>query len=204
MFVTGSTADGCHVIFTDTTNGRNESFTITGSDNEIIYLSNTGHYTVTVYDITNENISGPSFYYPEPVYIINILEIRATPTLSNLGNKSKMTMYDYFSLILLDTSTVSSIFIVTLLPTVTLEPENTTSMITLHHYLMCVFLMLGAVAESADNDSVVVIATSTVITGVLLILIIIILAVTAVSVKRKMKEIEITSLDAGKCYSQIA
>ena len=98
MFVSGSTADGCHVIFTDTTNGRNESFNITGSDNTMISLSTSGNYTVTVYDIIKDSYYGPSFHNPEPVHI-DILKISATPTSSNLASKSKMTMCDYISLI---------------------------------------------------------------------------------------------------------
>ena len=93
MFVSGSTADGCHVIFNDTTNGQSESFNITGSTNTVIMLSTSGNYTVTVYDIINDSYYGPSFHNPEPVHI-DILKISATPTSYNLASRSKMTMYD--------------------------------------------------------------------------------------------------------------
>lgn len=62
FFIEGSIADGCLVIFSDTTQELEYSFNIsTGSKEELVAVPESGNYTVTVYDIVNKSFVGPAF-----------------------------------------------------------------------------------------------------------------------------------------------
>ena len=84
IFIDISTADGCHVTFTDSSQGINESFNITKPNStestieEYITLSVSGNYTVIAYDIVNGtiNINTPSVVYHN---VIQYISLQLTP-----------------------------------------------------------------------------------------------------------------------------
>ena len=96
MFVTGSTADGCHVIFTDTTNGKNESFNITlPKESKQVSLSTSAIYNVTAYDIVNGSVYGPAVRHSTPVsVVIPILFPSSTSSvIDTISKYIKATLY---------------------------------------------------------------------------------------------------------------
>ena len=59
------------MIFTDTTNVRNESFNITlPEESKQVSLSTGGNYTVTVYDIYNGSVYGPAVRHSTLVSVV--------------------------------------------------------------------------------------------------------------------------------------
>ena len=82
IFIDISTADGCHVTFTDSSQGINESFNITKPNStesieEYITLSVSGNYTVIAYDIVNGIIiDTPSVVYDN---VIQYISLQLTP-----------------------------------------------------------------------------------------------------------------------------
>ena len=88
IFIDISTADGCHVTFTDSSQGINESFNITKPNStestieEYITLSVSGNYTVIAYDIVNGiiNIDKPSVVYHNVIQYISLQLIQLSTT----------------------------------------------------------------------------------------------------------------------------
>ena len=96
VFVSGSSTDGCHVIFTDTTNGRSESFNIIlPEESKQVSLSTSGNYTVTAYDIVNGSFYGPAVRHSTPVsVVIPTLSPSSTSSLIDTSSKYiKDTLY---------------------------------------------------------------------------------------------------------------
>ena len=84
IFIDISTADGCHVTFTDSSQGIIESFNITKPNStesiieEYITLSVSGNYTVIAYDIVNGIIiDTPSVVYHN---VIQYISLQLTPS----------------------------------------------------------------------------------------------------------------------------
>ena len=72
MFIEGSLTKSCHLKFTDNVRGINESFNITGSEQTLLTLKESGDYTVTVYDIVNGSIIGPAITYSKEIEVIRL------------------------------------------------------------------------------------------------------------------------------------
>ena len=87
VFVSGSTADGCHVIFTDINQGIVESFNITEATQ--ITLSTSGNYIVTTYDIVNQNIINLSCVQPKLVKVIKFSSVHTSTGMKSMfANKN--------------------------------------------------------------------------------------------------------------------
>ena len=78
------------MIFTDTSNGRNEYFNITGSVTETLLLPS-GNYAVTSYDIVNGSLYGPAFQYPTAVEIVKVIPPTSTSSIVISESKFNMT-----------------------------------------------------------------------------------------------------------------
>ena len=58
--VAESIGEGCYVIFNNSAGEVEETLNITGSDEKIVTLKESGNYTVTTYDLVNGSIKGPA------------------------------------------------------------------------------------------------------------------------------------------------
>ena len=91
-FAERSTADGCHVIFRESSKGTVKSINITKSSIEestiyqYITLPVSGNYTVTAHDtIDGTIITNPSFLYPQVLEYILLLWPSTTKTVITIS-----------------------------------------------------------------------------------------------------------------------
>ena len=97
-FAERSTADGCHVIFRESSEGTVKSINITKSsiDESTVYqyitLPVSGNYTVTAYDIVDGTIiTNPSVMYPQVLEYILLLP-SPTEIVSNISKYYILTI----------------------------------------------------------------------------------------------------------------
>ncbi|XP_019857003.1 PREDICTED: uncharacterized protein LOC109585378 [Amphimedon queenslandica] len=74
VFVSGSTADGCDVVFTDTDQESSCNVSLLLNQEPTLVTLPAGNYTVTAYDNINGSLYGPVIQYPSSI------EIQATST----------------------------------------------------------------------------------------------------------------------------
>lgn len=94
VLVVESTAEKCHVKFTDSTQGLWESFNITGSVNTQISLPVSGNYTVKVYDIANGLLFGPAIESPKIIEVT----VLSPPSISS---KTDTITFDWLWIIII-------------------------------------------------------------------------------------------------------
>lgn len=68
VFIQGSIAESCHLVFNDIAQGLVESFNVT-EPKEILVLKGSGNYSVSVYDVVNGSIIGPAIEYPKLIEV---------------------------------------------------------------------------------------------------------------------------------------
>ena len=74
VFVPGSTADGCHVIFNDTGQELSRNVSLSLNQDPTLVTLPAGSYTATAYDNVNGLLYGPAIQYSSTI------EIQATST----------------------------------------------------------------------------------------------------------------------------
>ena len=100
-FAERSTADGCHVIFRESSEGTVKSINITKSSieesrvSQYITLPVSGNYTVTAHDIIDGTIiTNPSVVYPQVLEYILLLP-SPTETVNNISKYYILTILYY-------------------------------------------------------------------------------------------------------------
>lgn len=88
VFASESTAQGCHVTFTDIDQGLTESFNITSNDTITVSLSASGNYTVAAFDIINGSFMGPSIQQLKLLEVVVAMPLQSSNflTTTSIGN----------------------------------------------------------------------------------------------------------------------
>ena len=89
MFIRGSIAESCHLVFNDIAQGQEESFNVTEPE-QTLMLKESGNYSVLVYDVVHGSIIGPAIEYSKLIEVTVV-----SPSLSFSFEFSKDTdIYD--------------------------------------------------------------------------------------------------------------
>ena len=72
VFVQSSISKTCYLIFLDAAQGIEKYFTVDGFKMTNLTLTESGNYTVEVYDIISGMIYGPAIVYPKLIEVIII------------------------------------------------------------------------------------------------------------------------------------
>ena len=70
VFMQGSINEFCSLIFLDAAQGLEKCFTVDGFKETNLTLTESGNYTVEVYDIVDGAITGPAIVYPKLIEVI--------------------------------------------------------------------------------------------------------------------------------------
>ena len=110
VFMEGSINEHCLISFIDTAHGLENFFTAQGFKETNLALTESGNYTVEVYDIVDGTIYGPAIVYPELIEAI-ITSPSTTSKVTKIFDCIKLFLTGEQKSTVYTTTSISTIFI---------------------------------------------------------------------------------------------